>query len=191
LRRQLDLSGGDHGPVSGGDCGVSGGEHGVSGGDRGVRGGEHGVSRGDCRMSGGEHGVSTKFSTTRLVGDAHTHTPTAAHAPTTALHGATVVHAEQRVRHAEQDRRRGHHHPTPGRRRHHRRAEPHAGVGGERGLRVARVAGGGLEVAESGLGDGARGARVAGLGDATVDLGLYPIDTFQYGSTTLYQVFLK
>ena len=88
---------------------MSGGEHGVSGGDRGVRGseprvsgGEHGVSRGDRRVSGGEHGVSTKFSTTGLFGGAHTHTPTAAHAPTEALHGAAVVRAEQRVRHAEQ-----------------------------------------------------------------------------------------
>jgi hypothetical protein len=175
---------------------VSGGEHGVSGGDRGVRrgepgvsGGEHGVSRGDCRMSGGEHGVSTKFSNTGLFGGAHTHTPTPAHASIAALHCATVVRAEQRVRHAEQDCRRGHHHPAPCRRRRSRRAEHHAGVGRARGLPVARVAGGGLEVAESGLGDGVRGARAAGLGDAAVDLGLYPSVTFQYSSTTLYQVF--
>ena len=65
-----------------------------------------------------------------------------------------------------------------------RRAEPHAGVGRARGLRVARAASGGLDVAESGLGDGVRGARAAGLGDAAVDLGLYPIVTIQYSSTT-------
>jgi len=44
---QLDLSGGDRGPVSGENRGVSGGEHGVSGGDRGVRGGEHGCTKYD------------------------------------------------------------------------------------------------------------------------------------------------
>ena len=175
--------------MSGGEQWVSGGDRGVRGGEPGVSGGEHGVSRGDRRMSGGEHGVSTKFSTTGLFGGAHTHTPTAAHAPTAALHGATVVRAEQRVRHAEQDCRRGHRRPAPCRRRRRRRAEPHAGVGRARGLRVARAAGGGLEVAESGLGDGVRGARAAGLGDAAVDLGLYPSVTFQYSSTTLYQVF--